>query len=117
MTRTLEEMDTFNATLAKLLQRLKKKGIVTKVRQSYRGTGGQKHRRQIWIEIPFHPRGGPDLWLDGDRIKFGAIVSCSVPTILYGTKQPEEVYEAVENSLKMYAEVLKAAGGSSESLA
>lgn len=110
MIRTPEEMDTFNATLAKLLQRLKQKGIATKVRQSYRGTGSKKHRRQIWIDIPHHPH-GPDLWLEDDRIKFGGIVSCSVPTILYGENTPEEVYQSVENSLKMYAEVLAKQGG------
>ncbi len=77
----------FNTKLAKMLQGLKKEGLAIKVRQGYKGTGGQSARRQIWVDFNANvikPLPGQDytnyssctdVWLENGRVTIGGVVA------------------------------------------
>jgi hypothetical protein len=95
----------YNTQLAKLMAQLKRdKNLgVTGVRQGYKGTGSQAHKRQIWVKVPSHERGGPDVWLEGGFVRVGGIIDIpkSIPnTKKYGDESPEQVYNWIADTLK-----------------
>lgn len=90
----------FNTKLARKLQGLKKSMGATSVRQSYRGTGSQNHRRQLWVRMPGLAQGYTDLWLDATRLSLGGISDLRrAEPIPYGTLTVDEVYEATVAAL------------------
>lgn len=93
----------YNAALAKLMQKLKKDVGATAIRQGYKGGGKQSHRRQIWVSMPDHSRGGPDVWLDNGYVKIGGVIQvpAEVPRMRqYGDDTPETVYGWIRDALK-----------------
>ena len=105
---TSDDPIAFNTALSKLLKKLKKDVGATKVRQGYKGTGGQKHRRQIWVDVPWNWR-GIDLWLDTSAISLGGIITPFRPTpsVTYADRSPKQVYAEVLKLFKAW----KLAGG------
>ena len=97
------DANEFTAKLAKVLQRLKKDLGAEYVNQNYRGTGKRAHRRQLFVRWD----GGKtavDLWLEADRLQIGGVIlapaSVKVREVLYGDKDPEQVYAAVLAALR-----------------
>lgn len=103
--------DAYNSKLAKLLNRLKKDVGAESVRQNYKGTGKQSHRRQLYVRLPFHERGGPDVWLDSGFVQVGGVIPVpkSIPSKHdYGDSSPEQVYQWIRDTLKAVVEFEKA---------
>lgn len=103
-------LDTYNAQLAKLMQKLKKDAGAEKIAQNYKGTGSKKHRRQLWVN--FKSGAVIDLWLDTGFLQFGGVVRNGPPgkakgappaAITYGDKTPEEVYTLAARGLASWA--------------
>lgn len=97
-----EDPDAFNTALAKLMKRLKKDTGATKIRQNYKGTGGQKHRRQLYADWPNVGFGGGfDFWLETDRVKFGGVQSTSMPDMPHEAT-PELTYRKMVPIVKAW---------------
>jgi len=92
----------FNTKLARLLQRLKKDIGATSVKQNYRGTGSQKHRRQIWVRCVGLYRGFTDLWLNSDNLEYAGVGDIRIAPLPYGDLTPEEVYKTLCERLVEY---------------
>lgn len=95
----------YNTALAKLMQGLKKeKGAgVSAVRQGYKGAGAKAYGRQIWVKMPDHERGGPDVWLENGYVKVGGIIAIpnNIPHLRkYGEDPPKVVYNWIADTLK-----------------
>lgn len=91
----------FNTDLAAKLRGLKKSIKATTVRQEYRGTGSQSHRRQIWVRAEGLPRGFTDLWLDTKSVSLGGVSGLAGrPPIAYGEQTVDEVYDAIVKALR-----------------
>jgi hypothetical protein len=100
------EQIAFNTRMAKELKRLKKDAGASTIRQNYRGTGSQKHRRQLWTN--FHNGAVIDIWIETGCITLGGVVS-RIPTgqhvnpsnrvIAYQGREPEAIYADVLASL------------------
>jgi hypothetical protein len=106
---SVDEWLDYNTALSKLFRRLKRDVGATNVRQSYRGTGGQKHRRQMWVRGP--GASSTDLWLESGSVTFGGIVSilpsgdhvdAPKKSIEYGDMTPEQTYKAIVANLKAW---------------
>lgn len=100
-----ENPEAYNAQLAKLMQQLKrdKSTGVTGIRQGYKGTGKQAHKRQIWAKMPEHERGGPDIWLETGFVKVGGIIDIPkvIPSVKkYEGESPEAVYRWIADTMK-----------------
>lgn len=112
-----DDPDAFNAKLAKLMGRLKKEIGALNIQQNYKGTGSKKHRRQLYVRLPFHPRGGPDVWLDSGYVQIGGVID--VPKSLgpmrkkYENEEPEAIYAWIRDSLKAVIDYEKAHAASS----
>ena len=103
----------FNAQVAKLLgKKLKKDAGASAVRQNYKGTGKQAHRRQIYINIG--DAAGVDVWLDTGYVKIGGVLSPPPgheSRKMMGDMTPEQVYQWLSGTLKqMYAGFAKQEG-------
>ena len=101
-----EDINAYNTKLAKLFQRLKKDAGATSVKQNYKGTGSQKHRRQLWCR--YKSGAVMDLWLDGDAVRFGGVVTngggtLSQKAVAYQDKTPEQVYAEASKVLNAWA--------------
>ena len=96
--RAAFDLNPFSAALAKELKKLKRAVGATRVYQGYKGTGGHKYRRQIWVDVPWSSR-GIDLWIERSAIGLGGIITPFGPgaKIAYGDKSPQEVYQEVED--------------------
>lgn len=95
----------YNTALAKLMQGLKKDKAtgVSAVRQGYKGTGGKAYGRQIWVKMPAHERGGPDVWLENGYVKVGGIIAIpnGIPHARkYGEDPPQVVYNWIADTFK-----------------
>ncbi len=111
-----EDLLAFNTALAKKLKGLKRDVRATKISQSYRGTGGQKHRRQIWV---YWGEGGRiDIWVDSGFLNFGGIsstlpdgreISVSPREIQYDEKSVDKVYSETVAALKKWLALSKKA--------
>lgn len=98
-----DDPNAFNSTLAKMMNKLKKDVGAENVRQNYKGTGKQAHRRQIFVRLPEHERGGPDVWLDSGYVKVGGVIGVpkEIPSVKkYEGSSPEEVYGWIRDTLK-----------------
>lgn len=96
------DVDAFNTALAKLLQKLKKDLGAEHVKQNYKGTGSQKHRRQIFVRFPW---GSIDLWLNNTKADLGGVISPlgrPTPAVPYENRRPEQVYADIVRHLKMW---------------
>lgn len=95
---SVADANTFNTALAKELKKLKKAVGATKIRQGYKGTGRQKFRRQVWVDVPWNSR-GIDLWLEASAIGMGGVIAPfgQGVRIPYADKSPQEVYQEVED--------------------
>ena len=94
----------FNTALSKLLKKLKRDVGATRVWQGYKGTGRQKHRRQIWVDIPWYDR-GIDLWLDTTAVRLGGVISPfprPTPSVTYADRSPKQVYAEVLKLFKAW---------------
>lgn len=108
-TRSDEGTTAYNTTLAKLFQRLKKDAGAASIAQNYRGTGGQAHRRQLWVR--FKSGAVIDLWLEHEGVRFGGVVknapaggTHALPRgIQYAGKTPEQVYAEAATELRAWA--------------
>jgi len=92
----------YNKDLAKKLGGgLKKLAGVESASQNYKGTGGQSHRRQLWVRFKDGSR-PVDLWLEKDHVEIGGVLhggnahGKKVPTT---GKSPDEVVRAVSELL------------------
>lgn len=97
--------NAYNTALAKLMNTKLKREVseVDGVRQNYKGTGSKAHRRQLYVKIPTHSRGGPDVWLDSGYVRIGGVISIpkSIPAERkYGDDAPETVYGWIRDTLK-----------------
>jgi hypothetical protein len=91
----------FNTDLAVKLRGLKKSIKATTVRQEYRGTGSQSHRRQIWVRAEGLSRGFTDLWLDAKSVSLGGVSPLAgLPPIPYGERTVDEVYDLIVQALR-----------------
>ena len=63
----------YNTELSKEIKKLKKMGVVESVKQGYRGTGNQKHRRQLFVR---NSKTGlaADLWLEDGQVQLGGVM-------------------------------------------
>ena len=95
----------FNTRLAKLLKGLKKDAGARTIRRGYKGTGGQAHRRQIWVR--FTNGALIDLWLESDEIRFGGVMPRS-GRVTYENRSLDNVYYAVVQHLKAWTAERKA---------
>jgi len=96
----------YTATLAKLLQRLKKDAGALMVSQNYRGTGSKAYRRQLWVR--FASGAVVDLWLERTGVRLGGVVLRSgltkLPGVIpYDGRSPEEVYAQLAPLLRDWA--------------
>lgn len=103
----------YNTALAKLVGGLKKNKAtgVSAVRQGYKGTGSKAYARQIWLKVPDHERGGPDLWLENGYAKIGGIISMpnTIPAVRkYGEDAPEVVYNWIVDTMQQFKAFLDA---------
>lgn len=94
------DFDAFNTALAKLIKSLKKDVGASHVRQGYKGTGAQKHRRQMFVR--FADDSATDLWLDSGYLGTVGVVMGKVPRmrISYEGKTPEQVYQELLQVLR-----------------
>lgn len=102
MADTLKELGAleYNAKLARRMRRLKKEAGATTVRQEYRGTGSQAHRRQMWVRMPGLPRGFTDVWLDDAAASLGGVSDLRrLPALSYGDRTVDEMYEVLREAL------------------
>jgi hypothetical protein len=91
----------FNTDLAVKLRGLKKSIKATTVRQEYRSTGSQSHRRQIWVRAEGLSRGFTDLWLDAKSVSLGGVSPLAgLPPIPYGERTVDEVYDLIVQALR-----------------
>lgn len=107
---TGSDLDAFNSALAKLCAKLKKDMGATAVRQNYKGTGGQKFRRQLYVSFKDIP--GPDLWLDSGFAKIGGVVFmpfADKSPITYEGKTPAEVYAEILKRMRYAQDRIKQA--------
>lgn len=98
-----DDPNAYNAALAKMMGKLKKDVGATGVNQNYKGTGKQSHRRQVFVRLPDHERGGPDVWLDSGHVKVGGVIGTpkGIPNQRsYGDDPPEKVYAWIRDTLK-----------------
>jgi hypothetical protein len=107
-----DDQEAYSAALAKLMAKLKKDIGATAVRQNYKGTGSKKHHRQIWVSLPGHPRGGPDVWFENGFVRVGGIIAIpkSIPsTRKFENDSPAVIYGWIRDTLKatMAAETAK----------
>lgn len=92
----------FNAALAKKLQALKKDFGAKRVYRGYKGTGGQGHRYQIWVDMPSERC--VDLWLEENKISIGGV--CRAPlklvnsVVSHDKTDVDAVYNTVLERLK-----------------
>lgn len=105
MELSFDELNRFNAALAKRMQSLKTDMRVASVRQSYHGTGGKAYRRQIWVE--FTPGCSIDVWLE-HRANLGGIIRPPIGTewsLAYtGNETVDSVYENMKVALRRYCD-------------
>lgn len=104
------DLDAFNTALAKLCAKLKKDLGAVAVRQNYKGTGKQKHRRQLYVSFKDIP--GPDLWLDTGYAQIGGVVFMPFADrspISYEGKTPAEVYAEILKRMKLAQEKIQQA--------
>jgi len=107
---TGSDLDAFNSALAKLCAKLKKDMGATAVRQNYKGAGGQKHRRQLYVTFKDIP--GPDLWLDSGFARIGGVVFmpfADKTPIPYEGKTPAEVYAEILKRMRYAQDKIKQA--------
>lgn len=98
-----EQRLAFSNVLAKKLQKLKKDVPgVAKVRQGYRGTGKQNHRRQIWVDFKDSSR-DIDVWLSGEGVAVGGVRFVNQGRIRTIERTVDEVYADIVKALKMHA--------------
>jgi len=110
VTKHADDPVAFNAAVAKLIgKNLKKDAGASAIRQNYKGTGKQAHRRQLYINIG--DAAGVDVWLDSGYVQIGGVLS---PPRGHETKKmmadmtPEQVYQWLSGTLKaMYADFAK----------
>lgn len=122
VTKYADNPAAYNAQIAKLMAQLKRdKNLgVTGVRQGYKGTGSQAHKRQIWVKVPSHERGGPDVWLDSGFVKVGGIIDIpkSIPSMKkYEGESPEAVYKWIADTLKAFKTAIDAKYAQSPTIA
>jgi len=95
-TPTLQEDDAldpieFNTQLAKLMQKLKKDAGAASIKGGYKGTGGQKHRRQVWVKWADGPT--IDIFLADDYVQLGGVIGPQIRVKKQAT--PEDTYQKV----------------------
>jgi len=103
-----DDLIAFNTALAKKLRGLKRDVGAKTFNQGYKGTGGQKHRRQIWIG--WADGSVVDVWLDSGFFRFGGITSqlagrdvqVNPRSIVYDEKSVDAVYREVAAALKSW---------------
>jgi len=92
--------DEFNKALAKLLPKLKRDLGVGTIRQGYKGTGKQAHRRQVFVRLA---DGTPtDIWLDTGFVTLGGIHK-RLGQFKTHDKTPTEAYAEILRMLTMIA--------------
>jgi hypothetical protein len=70
---SLEEDEVFTKDLAKAFAKKKSALGIKSIRQSYKGTGRKKAKRQLWVR--FKNGAVIDIWLEPDQIKLGGVVA------------------------------------------
>lgn len=105
-----EAQIAFNTEMAKVLKRLKKDAGAKSIRQNYRGTGSQKHVRQLWCR--FANGCVIDIWIQTSSIKLGGVVLSRPPSvegggfpngrIAYEGREPEAIYGDVLAALRTW---------------
>ena len=110
VTKHADDPVAFNAAVAKLIgKNLKKDAGASAIRQNYKGTGKQAHRRQLYINIG--DAAGVDVWLDSGYVNIGGVLSAPKgfeTKKMMGDMTPEQVYQWLSGTLKkMYAGFVK----------
>ena len=103
-----EDLVAFNSELTKKLKGLKRDLGVKTISQGYKGTGGQKHRRQIWLR--WDDGSVVDVWVDDGFFSFGGITSqiggrnvqVNPRQIDYDGKPVDAIYREVVTALKAW---------------
>jgi hypothetical protein len=93
----------YNATLAKLLGKLKKDLGAKRVRQGYHGTGSQAYSRQMWVRLADDRP--VDIWLEWGYVQFGGVIRIALAeesnrVIRYAGCSPAEMYAEILRVLK-----------------
>jgi len=110
VTKHADDPVAFNAAVAKLIgKNLKKDAGASAIRQNYKGTGKQAHRRQLYISIG--DAASVDVWLDSGYVNIGGVISPPKgheSKKMMGDMTPEQVYQWLSGTLKkMYAGFVK----------
>ena len=103
-----EDLVAYNTDLAKKIKGVKRDLGVKTIKQGYKGTGGQKHRRQVWLR--WEDGSVVDVWLDDGFFRFGGIVSqvggrevqVSPRQIDYDGKPVDTIYREVVTALQAW---------------
>lgn len=98
-TTTAESFESFTAALSRAIQKHKKTLGISLVRQSYKGTGSNAARRQLWIR--FNNDKAIDIWLEEDHVSFCGVVCQHIKqTVPYGDDDVSVIAESVAFILK-----------------
>lgn len=68
----IDALEAFTGAISKALGQFKKDAGIKSIRQSYKGTGAQRARRQLWIT--FTDGRVTDLWLGADSYQIGGVL-------------------------------------------
>jgi hypothetical protein len=90
--------EEYSEQLLNLLKNLKKDLGATNIRQSYRGTGTRKHRRQIFVR--FSNEDSIDLWFESTCIGLGGVMHPGYGRVDIGERSAEDVYKEIAEKIK-----------------
>lgn len=103
---------SFNASLLKILPKLKREAPVANMRQGYKGTGSKAGIFQVFVR--FEGGASVDLWLKNDRVEIKSLYTetgetwpnrLTATSVDYEGRSPEQVFAALAQILKAYATV------------
>lgn len=93
---TTEQRIAFNSEIEKALKGLKRKGLASSVTRGYKGTGGQAHKRQVWIRLD---TGLVDVFLETGYARIGGVISHGFRTIPFEGLTPDQISAKIEEGL------------------
>lgn len=93
-----EDAMAFSNALSKEIKKHKKALNIKSIKQNYKGTGKQAHRRQLWIR--FNNGEVIDIFLDGPLVRIGGVLKTHFGKVNASNRSPVEVAKEVAEKLK-----------------
>ena len=93
-----EDAMAFSNALSKEIKKHKKALNIKSIKQNYKGTGKQAHRRQLWIR--FNNGDVIDIFLDGPVVRIGGVLKTGYGSVKASGRSPAEVAREVAEKLK-----------------